>query len=280
MTATEEPEIAENEHVIAETLEKVELQESEGEDSAVETVGDSEMGESIGETTKSTDAEDSLKGDEIDQESEENKTESIEDTNKTNEVRLKPRIHAPAEKPLCDVCSLGEVLSTDCEDCFTKISDPTTSIAQIFAAMREWLPGSQRRIDLLVEAALERGAHVDDVDGLEGNTMLHYACKSASEGVGSVAVARKVVQLLLSKGANFTLRSRWTDMLPLHHAAYFNCVEILELLLDASKNTGQWRALNMQFSCISFFSHSLPHSMICPLTLSLHYSFSLCVTRK
>ena len=104
--------------------------------------------------------------------------------------------------------------------------------------MREWVPANQKRMDILINQLLERGVHVDDMDGLEGNTMLHYACKSASEGVGCLEHAKSLVKMLLELGASYKVRSRWTDMLPLHVAAYFDCPDIIEILLDASANSG------------------------------------------
>lgn len=154
--------------------------------------------------------------------------------------RIKPIMHPPSEKPLCQkhLNCPDESVKMDCNECFDMLLQPSTSMSQIFAAMREWMPGNQKKMNVLVEEMMRKGAHVDDMDGLEGNTMLHYACKSASEGVGSSEMAQLLVKHLLGQGANYKLRARWTDMLPLHFAAYFNCPEILKVLLDASGNTG------------------------------------------
>ena len=46
---------------------------------------------------------------------------------------------------------------------------------------------------------LSRGAHIDDVDGLTGMTLLHFACKSASEGVGDVEKAVSLVEYLIKE---------------------------------------------------------------------------------
>ena len=35
------------------------------------------------------------------------------------------------------------------------------------------------------------------------------------------------------------MRARWTDMLPLHYAAYFDCDKIIELLVKASGASGK-----------------------------------------
>jgi len=103
--------------------------------------------------------------------------------------------------------------------------------------MRQWSPGVQTNLDIVVKEILSRGAHVDDVDGLTGMTLLHFACKSASEGVGDVEKAVSLVEYLIQEGASVRLRARWTDMLPLHYAAYFDCDKIIELLVKASGGT-------------------------------------------
>ena len=174
-------------------------------------------------------------------------TDSSCDENKENSEehfvsRTKPIVHTPAEKPLCQkhASIANQLIKIDCDDCFSLLLSPSTTISQIFGAMREWMPGSQKKMNVLVDEILKRGAHIDDMDGLEGNTMLHYACKSASEGIGSSDMAKHLVKDLIEKGANFKLRSRWTDMLPLHFAAYFNCPDVLEVLLDASSNSGEF----------------------------------------
>ena len=175
------------------------------------------------------------------------RSDSDDRTDNDNKENYSPRhksvIHPPSEKPLCSEHSKNYNKAPDsyCDGCFNLLFNSSSTIPQVFAAMRDWHPSIQRKINLLVEEILKKGAHVDDMDGLEGNTMLHYACKSASEGVGSSDMASSLVRSLLEKGASIKLRSRWTDMLPLHFAAYFNCPDILEILLDASYNSGFYK---------------------------------------
>ena len=210
----------------------------------------------------------------IDNEDEKNETNDdniIEDMSENTETKNKidnfpseprsyPIIHSAVEKPVCKEnlhdSNCMEFKGLDCEACFELISDPSTTVPQLFAYMRDWCPGSQRHMDILVDEMFKRGAHIDDVDSLEGNTILHYACKSASEGLGFVDKAQELVKLLLQKGANYKLRSRWTDMLALHYAAYFDCPEILELLLHASENRGNCITMHAQFNFCFFILKS------------------------
>ncbi len=44
-----------------------------------------------------------------------------------------------------------------------------------------------------------------------------------------------MVEKLLSLGADASLRCKWTDMIALHYAAYFNVAPVVETLLRKSK---------------------------------------------
>ena len=60
---------------------------------------------------------------------------------------------------------------------------PETTIPQIFAVMRQWIPSIQHNMASLTREVLKRGAHVNDRDGLSDLALLHYAVKSgAGEG--------------------------------------------------------------------------------------------------
>ncbi len=80
---------------------------------------------------------------------------------------------------------------------------------------------------------------MDDRDGLTDMTMLHYACKAGSSGVGDVEEACRMVQLLISKGADVYVRCRWTNMTPLHYATYFDTAPVIRILLKATKGFGE-----------------------------------------
>jgi hypothetical protein len=44
---------------------------------------------------------------------------------------------------------------------------------------------------------------------------------------------------LLFQGADVSLRCRWTDMLPVHYAAFFNSASVIRVLLKASGSKGK-----------------------------------------
>jgi hypothetical protein len=51
------------------------------------------------------------------------------------------------------------------------------------------------------------------------------------------------------QGADVSLRCRWTDMLPLHYATFFNAAPVIRVLLKASGSKGA--ALTFYFSLTS-----------------------------
>jgi len=91
---------------------------------------------------------------------------------------------------------------------------------------------------------LDIGAHVDDRDGLTDMTMLHYACKAGTRGIGDVNLSCRVVDMLLSNHADPYLRCRWTNMAGIHYATYFDVAPVVAILLAATKAVGMYR-LNM-----------------------------------
>ncbi|XP_073243048.1 CAP-Gly domain-containing linker protein 3-like isoform X2 [Porites lutea] len=151
-------------------------------------------------------------------------------------AREKPVSHPPCDPPLCENCRKLELTFFDpnCPGCQDILLEPKTTIAEIFAIMRQWVPQVQQNIEMLIREVLRRGAHVDDRDGLTDMTLLHYACKAGAVGVGDVSVASNVVSSLISKGSDVSQKCRWTDMLPLHYAAFFDAAPILRVLLKAS----------------------------------------------
>lgn len=58
-------------------------------------------------------------------------------------------------------------------------------------------------------------------------------------GVGDVSAASSVVSTLISKGCDISQKCRWTDMLPLHYASFFDAAPILRVLLKASNARGE-----------------------------------------
>lgn len=90
------------------------------------------------------------------------------DSPRTDRARMSPTIHVATDAPICSTCEELEYpfFSCHCLGCREILSNMDTSIAQIFAIMRQWVPQSQQNIELLVRELLRRGAHVDDRDGL------------------------------------------------------------------------------------------------------------------
>ncbi|XP_074600612.1 CAP-Gly domain-containing linker protein 4-like [Brevipalpus obovatus] len=147
-----------------------------------------------------------------------------------------PKVHVPSDAPVCRTCEQLDMtfFNINCHSCRQILTDPNTSISQLFAILRQWVPQIQFCVELLVKEILKRGANVDDKDGLSDMTLLHYACKAGSSGVGDVKTALRTVHLLISKGADISIRCRWTDMAAIHYAVYFDVSEIVDYLLTIS----------------------------------------------
>lgn len=150
--------------------------------------------------------------------------------------RSYPITHAPVDAPLCSNCRQLdlEYFDPSCPGCREILNDPKTSVAQIFACMRQWVPQTQRNIAGLVQQVLKRGANINDRDGLTDMTLLHFACKAGASGVGDASAATKTVKSLLLHGADVNMRCKWTQMSSLHYAAYFDAAPIIQLLLETS----------------------------------------------
>ncbi|MEE6473639.1 hypothetical protein FKM82_010116 [Ascaphus truei] len=119
--------------------------------------------------------------------------------------------------------------------CHDILYDPNTSIPELFAILRQWVPQVQQNIDLIGSEILKRGCSVNDRDGLTDMTLLHYTCKSGAQGIGDAETAAKFASRLIDIGADIGLRSRWTNMNALHYAAYFDVPELIQVILKASK---------------------------------------------
>lgn len=135
-------------------------------------------------------------------------------------------------------------MPSDCEfsffdpndtSCQEILFDPKTSVSELFAILRQWVPQVQQNIDIIGNEILKRGCNVNDRDGLTDMTLLHYTCKSGAHGIGDVDTAVKFATQLIDLGADVSLRSRWTNMNALHYAAYFDVPELVRVLLKTSK---------------------------------------------
>ncbi|XP_071212933.1 CAP-Gly domain-containing linker protein 3-like isoform X1 [Salvelinus alpinus] len=151
-----------------------------------------------------------------------------------HEPRKRPMVHPSAQAPLPKDYVFTFFDPND-PACLEILLDPSTTIPELFAIIRQWVPQVQHKIDLIGNEILKRGCHVNDRDGLTDMTLLHYSCKAGAHGVGDPAAALRLSNQLISLGADVSLRSRWTNMNALHYAAYFDVPELIRILLKASK---------------------------------------------
>ncbi|XP_042300091.1 LOW QUALITY PROTEIN: CAP-Gly domain-containing linker protein 4 [Sceloporus undulatus] len=119
--------------------------------------------------------------------------------------------------------------------CQEILFNPETSVSELFAILRQWVPQVQQNIDVIGNEIIKRGCNVNDRDGLTDMTLLHYTCKSGAHGIGDVETAAKFASQLIDLGADINLRSRWTNMNALHYAAYFDVPELITVILKNSK---------------------------------------------
>ncbi|XP_045436524.1 CAP-Gly domain-containing linker protein 4 isoform X2 [Pipistrellus kuhlii] len=154
-----------------------------------------------------------------------------------------PFLFSGSETPVTFSISAAPMPS-DCEfsffdpndtSCQEILFDPKTSVSELFAILRQWVPQVQQNIDIIGNEILKRGCNVNDRDGLTDMTLLHYTCKSGAHGIGDVDTAVKFATQLIDLGADVSLRSRWTNMNALHYAAYFDVPELVRVILKTSK---------------------------------------------
>ncbi|NXC51776.1 CLIP4 protein, partial [Aleadryas rufinucha] len=135
-------------------------------------------------------------------------------------------------------------MPSDCEFSFFDPNDaacqeilfnPKTTVSELFAILRQWVPQVQQNIDIIGNEIIKRGCNVNDRDGLTDMTLLHYTCKSGAHGIGDVETAVKFATQLIALGADSSLRSRWTNMNALHYAAYFDVPELISVILKNAK---------------------------------------------
>ncbi|XP_074640389.1 CAP-Gly domain-containing linker protein 4-like isoform X2 [Tubulanus polymorphus] len=167
--------------------------------------------------------------------------------------RTTPKVHPAVDPPICEACAKLDMTFCDpqCCGCKNVITNMDTTIAQIFAVIRQWTPQTQQNIKTLVHEILRRGANADDRDGLTDMTILQYAAKAGAHGIGDPEAAALAVQLLVDKGADVFIRCRWTNMTALHYAAYFDVPDVIRILLKAS------RCVDIESVCTEF-DHGTP----------------------
>uniref|UniRef100_A0A7N6FHN8 CAP-Gly domain-containing protein n=1 Tax=Anabas testudineus TaxID=64144 RepID=A0A7N6FHN8_ANATE len=151
-----------------------------------------------------------------------------------HEPRRRAMVHPSAQAPLPNDYAFTFFDPND-PACLEILMDPRTTIPELFAIVRQWVPQVQHKIDIIGNEILKRGCHVNDRDGLTDMTLLHYSCKAGAHGVGDPAAALRLTSQLIALGADVSLRSRWTNMNALHYAAYFDVPELIRVLLKAAK---------------------------------------------
>ncbi|XP_038048612.1 CAP-Gly domain-containing linker protein 4-like [Patiria miniata] len=173
--------------------------------------------------------------------------------------RTHPIIHPIRDAPLCTQCKDLRLTFFDphCPGCWSLAQDPRTTVGELFAVLRQWVPQVQRSVLAIGQEILQRDFHIDDRDGLTDMTLLHYASKAGCEGVGERSDAVELVSLLLERGASPELRSRWTDMTVLHYAVFFDVVPLIRLLLKAT----QFK--DLESSCREFENGTPLHIAAC-----------------
>ncbi|XP_024147273.1 CAP-Gly domain-containing linker protein 4 isoform X2 [Oryzias melastigma] len=143
-------------------------------------------------------------------------------------------IHQVASAPMPSDCEFSFFNPSE-PQCREILQDSNTTIPELFAVLRQWVPQVQKNIDLIGSEILKRGCGVNDRDGLTDMSLLHYCCKAGAPGIGDAEIAAGFARQLLALGADPNLRSRWTNMRALHYAAYFDVPELIRVMLQASQ---------------------------------------------
>ncbi|XP_054894108.1 CAP-Gly domain-containing linker protein 4-like isoform X5 [Poeciliopsis prolifica] len=142
-------------------------------------------------------------------------------------------IHQVASAPMPSDCEFSFFNPSE-PQCREILQDPNTTIPELFAVLRQWVPQVQKNIDVIGIEILKRGCGVNDRDGLTDMSLLHYCCKAGAPGIGDAETAASFARQLLALGADPNLRSRWTNMRALHYAAYFDVPQLVGVVLQAS----------------------------------------------
>ncbi|XP_041704264.1 CAP-Gly domain-containing linker protein 3 isoform X2 [Coregonus clupeaformis] len=146
----------------------------------------------------------------------------------------RPIIHQVASTPMPTDCEFS-FFDPEEPQCREVLVDPSTTVPELFAMLRQWVPQVQKNISLIGNEILKRGCGVNDRDGLTDMSLLHYCCKAGSPGIGDADTAASFARQLLSLGAEPGLRSRWTNMSALHYAAHFDVPQLIRVVLHASQ---------------------------------------------
>ncbi|XP_028994906.1 CAP-Gly domain-containing linker protein 4 isoform X2 [Betta splendens] len=143
----------------------------------------------------------------------------------------RPVIHQVASAPMPSDCEFSFFDPSE-PQCREVLLDPSTTIPELFAILRQWVPQVQKNIGVIGNEILKRGCGVNDRDGLTDMSLLHYCCKAGAPGIGDAETAASFARQLLALGADPNLRSRWTNMRALHYAAYFDVPQLIQVVLQ------------------------------------------------
>jgi hypothetical protein len=172
-------------------------------------------------------------------------------------------VHVSVPPPVCDGCTKDGSLSCNlaCPRCKRLVTSRSTTIPQLFAILRQWEPATQvslrveapeddlsfhllfffflslfllqDNVDLIVAEMFKKGLNVDDRDSLTDMTVLHFACKAG--GIGDPKKSARLVEDLLRRNADVTLAPKWTQMTPLHLAAFFSNAPAITVLMPKAQ---------------------------------------------
>ncbi|XP_055016158.1 CAP-Gly domain-containing linker protein 4 isoform X1 [Boleophthalmus pectinirostris] len=145
----------------------------------------------------------------------------------------RPVVHPVASAPIPSECEFSFFDPSDLR-CKEILEDPSTTVPELFAVLRQWMPQVQKNIDVIGNEILKRGCGVNDRDGLTDMSLLHYCCKAGAPGIGDADRAAAFARQLLALGADPNLRSRWTNMKALHYAAYFDVPQLIRVVLQTA----------------------------------------------
>lgn len=145
----------------------------------------------------------------------------------------RPVIHPVASAPTPSDCEFSFFDPSDLR-CKEVLEDPSTTVPELFAVLRQWVPQVQKNLDVIGNEILKRGCGVNDRDGLTDMSLLHYCCKAGAPGIGDADRAAAFARQLLALGADPNLRSRWTNMKALHYAAYFDVPQLVRVVLQSA----------------------------------------------
>lgn len=114
-----------------------------------------------------------------------------------------------------------------------------TTVAEIFAIVRQWVPQTQQNIDIFISELFKRGASINDRDFITDMNLLHFVAKSGACGIGDAGVSLKAAKMLIARGILINAKCRWTDMSALHYAVFFDVHSIVALILSNENFNGK-----------------------------------------